>query len=172
MKLPEDVIGEIDVLRRQIAGNYVPGSWEGIDKLHLTMKFLGDTDEEKTGEIINVLEQIATKYSRIYCKTGRFGFFLPRILYLGLEADRHLRQLAEELNFSFEKLGFQRENRNFKAHITLLRIKKDVSDGFVSDFNNYSLPAREFYLNELSLMKSWLLPGGSVYTEIKSINLI
>lgn len=172
MKLPEDVIREIDVLRRQIAGNYVPGSWEGSDKLHLTLKFLGDTDEKKTGEVIYELQQIAAKYSRIYCRTDRFGFFLPRILYLGLEADIHLRQLAEELNFSFEKLGFQRENRNFKAHITLLRIKKDVSDGFISDFKNYSLPAREFYLKELSLMKSRLLPGGSVYTEIKNFNLI
>lgn len=169
--LPEEVISELISIRNAIYKGPLPGRWEGTDKLHLTLKFLGDTEETKTDAVIKALEKNISKTGPISCEFERFGFFLPRILWLGLRVGEELFNLVKGINNDMELLGFEKEIRNFKPHITLLRIKSNPSSDFVSAFKDYKLPARKFQSNEIALMRSKLLPGGSVYSEIKRFYL-
>ncbi|MCU7495144.1 MAG: RNA 2',3'-cyclic phosphodiesterase [Ignavibacteria bacterium] len=172
LKLPDEVIENIvsmrDSINPEVASDF---RWEEKNKLHLTLKFLGDTEEEKNGNVIKILSQVTSSYSRISLEYDRFGFFMPRIFWFGLRAENALFELVKDINNDLEILGFQKENRNFKPHITLLRIKRNLSGEFVSAFRNFQVPGRKFYASEVALMKSKLLSGGSVYSEIERFNL-
>jgi len=172
LKLPVPVVNKLTDVRKSIYDNDDFGRWEDKDKLHLTLKFLGDTEEKKTILIKNKLKAIVSKYSKIDCELGQFGFFLPKILWIKLNVNPSLFTLISEIEESFIELGFEKEKRSFKPHITLLRIRKNVSDEFVSAFKNYIVPEMKFNCNEIALVKSELLPRGSVYTDIKVFNLI
>lgn len=172
LRLPEVIIEDI-VRMRDSVNPEEPGhlKWEDSSKMHLTLKFLGDTSEENTQEVIKILGKIASRYKKIFLEYDRFGFFMPRIFWFGLRAENALFELVNDINNDLELLGFERENRNFKPHITLLRIKRNPSEEFVNAFRNFSVPARKFYASEIALVRSELLPGGSVYSEIERFNL-
>ncbi|HEX2865938.1 MAG TPA: RNA 2',3'-cyclic phosphodiesterase [Ignavibacteriales bacterium] len=172
LKLPEMVVDDIikmrDSLNPDPAGMH---KWEDRNKLHLTLKFLGDTEEEKTEKVIKIVRKTVSKYEKIFLGYDRFGFFLPRIFWFGLRAENALFELVKDINNDLELLGFEKENRNFKPHITLLRIKRNLSEEFVSRFRNFRVPETKFYAPEIALMRSKLLAGGSVYSEIEKFNL-
>lgn len=172
LKLPEEIIEDIVSLRKKAWSDDKAQKWEVEDKIHLTLKFLGDTDESKNDEIMEILRKIAENYKEITCEYDRFGFFLPRILWFGLRVDEQLFDIVQRLNNDLQKLGFVPENRNFKPHITLLRIKNELSPEFVSAYKNFKLPPRRFQAKEIALVRSKLSPQGSVYSDIKSFNLL
>lgn len=171
-KIPEDILKEIDLIRREILSDRYVVKWEPVDKMHLTLKFLGDVSNDLIPEIENELDEILRGQSKIMASYSCFGFFLPRILFLMLNSENRLFDIARALEEKLENHGITREKRNFKAHITLLRIRQRLDDKLIRDFKEYTLPHREFHLGEISLIKSRLLPEGSVYTDIKKNILI
>ncbi|MGE5681911.1 MAG: RNA 2',3'-cyclic phosphodiesterase [Bacillota bacterium] len=176
LKLPEEIVKEMVLLRNsacEIASEPVSGfRWEPEEKLHLTLKFLGDTEESKLPEIVKILSRISEDFKAVSLEFDRFGFFLPRILWFGLHAENALFDLVKRLNYDLQNLGFEPENRNFKPHITLLRIKHEVNPEFVSAFKNFKLPHRKFQAEEIALIKSELHPRGSIYSELQCFNLL
>jgi RNA 2',3'-cyclic 3'-phosphodiesterase len=172
MKLPSEIIEEIYSIRESVYSDGIERKWESKDKFHLTLKFLGDVEESKTDKIINKMESVLIEQKKILCNYEKFGFFLPRILWLSLKCDKAIYNIVDKIESEMSELDFQKEKRGFKPHITLLRIKENLSDKFISCFNNYKLPERNFYCDKISLMKSKLLSGGSVYSDIKVFNLI
>lgn len=148
--------------------------WEKKEKIHLTLKFVGDVDDNFLSEIIddlNFLEEYKTQKLQI---TG-FGFFFrfkePKILWAGLKFSNELKLIAQRLDDYFTKFGIEKENRDFKPHLTLMRIKNNPGESFINKFKNSKFEPIEFQSNSISLIKSELKPSGSVYTEIKKYNL-
>ena len=77
----------------------------------------------------------------------------------------------EELNQRLSKFLIPIEHRKFKAHLTLLRIKKSVPKDFIEKFSNAEYPKINFVTNEIVLMQSELSSQGSTYKEIKKYYL-
>jgi 2'-5' RNA ligase len=171
LKLPEEIKRQIISIRDEISAGDKHRNWELPEKLHLTMKFLGDVDNSKNEQIESVIEKLASDFSHVQSEFDRFGFFMPRILWLGLRVEQHLFDMIERLNFDLEKIGFEKEIRNFKPHITILRIKENLNPDFVSKFKNYKMPSDKFNLSEIALMESRLQRSGSAYSELKNFNL-
>lgn len=171
LKLPDEIIDEIISIRKAVNQDNIRSRWEPKEKLHLTLKFLGDVEESKTSLIIDKVEAITKNIPKIQCEFDKFGFFLPRILWLSLKVNGDLFEVVKNIENEMNNLGFEKEKRSFKPHITLLRIKETLTDGFISRFKNYELPQRIFYCSEISLVNSKLLPGGSVYNDIKIFKL-
>lgn len=171
LKLPLEIREEVSEIIREVHKPSANKRWEPKEKLHLTVKFLGNVEEEKLQKVINSFNEAVSGYSKIHASYEKFGFFLPRILWLSLQAGNHLEQMVENIEDRFYKIGFEKENRQFKAHITLLRIKDNPDPEFINAFRNYKLPEREFDITEAALIKSTLKPTGSVYTDIKTIIL-
>jgi len=169
LKLPLEVREEIVSITRQVYRGTGNLKWEPVEKLHLTVKFLGSVDESRTNEISNLLTDCAEGFSKIKASYDRFGFFLPRILWVSLKTENHLFQLVERIEEQFSGIGFEKEKRRFKSHITLLRMKEEPGPSFIDAFRNYTLPQREFEITEAALIKSTLKPSGSVYTDIQKI---
>ncbi|MGE5498313.1 MAG: RNA 2',3'-cyclic phosphodiesterase [Syntrophothermus sp.] len=171
LKLPENYVREITEHRQRAWKDDRKLRWEPDEKLHLTLKFLGDTEDKLLPGIESTLESLVLKYAPFSCEFEHFGFFLPRILWIGLKMDGQIFDLVKRLNSDLQNYGFEPERRNFKPHITLLRIKSEPDPEFVEVYKNYRLPAHKFKADEITLFKSELRPQGSIYTEIKSIYL-
>lgn len=173
INLPGNVIERIVSLRDKICGNENI-KWEPKDKLHLTIKFIGDVSNKMVEEIANELLFI-NQYSEIGCSFNKFGFFYrddhPFILCAGLTVDEKLNDLITQINKSLEKFSIPIEQRIFNPHITLLRIKNDPGINFVNNFKNFTFDPILFKANSVTLYKSILLIEGSKYHEIKKYKL-
>lgn len=174
-EIPEEIKEKVIEIRDQIYGSDKNVRWEGKDKLHFTLKFLGEVEENKIQAISLEIENIIKSYKSINCSFTNFGVFkkgnLPSILWLGINYNKDLNSIAETINNNFEKFGFEKENRNFKPHLTLLRLKGREDINRINNFLEYKFPEIKFTVDEISLMKSELLKSGSVYKQIKSFKL-
>lgn len=174
LNIPQNIKEEIIRLRNRIITNPLDYKWEGPDKLHLTLKFIGEVDEnlvEKTQEEISFINE----YKAFNCSLSKFGFFYsgkePKILWLGLNIDEKIFGLVERLNEELVKFGIERERKKFKPHLTLMRVRKKLDKNFINNFESCKLPVTKFLADSISLVKSELLSSGSKYTEIKKYKL-
>ncbi len=173
LNLPDNVIDQIISLRDGISTDKKI-KWEPKDKLHLTIKFIGDVSDEMMDKISNELLFI-NQYSLIKCTFNKFGFFYrdgkPIILWAGLSVDDQLDNLIIGLNENLKKFSIPPEKRKFNPHITLLRIKNDPEINFVNNFKNFTFIPVLFSTNKVTLYKSILHSGGSEYIKIKNYKL-
>lgn len=173
LNIPDNVIEQIIRLRDDV---YLDKNikWESREKLHLTIKFIGDVTDQIVEEISNELDLI-THYPTIHCIFNRFGFFYrdsnPVILWVGLDVDDQLYEMISEVNESLQKFSISIEKRKFHPHLTLLRIKNNPGNSFVNSFKNFTFEPILFTCNTTTLYKSILHPEGSEYIKIKNYKL-
>ncbi len=175
LKIPYEIKKKIFELRNELLPDWGKYKWEKEDKIHLTLKFIGEVDEKKVRQISQSLNFIEN-YFKFDCTISRFGFFFNRgaakILWVGLSTDNTLYNVVDEINDLLEKVSIPRDERKFKSHITLLRIKDKDSHGFpVKNFEEFEMPKIKFAAEEAALIKSELTPETSKYTEIKKYKL-
>lgn len=175
LDVSEDVQDEIIRMRDEIYGASEKVRWEAKNKLHLTLKFLGDVKVSKTNEITESLKNISSTHSDFKLSLSRFGLFYrnenPSILWVGLNDSDELLSLVNKIENKFEQIGFQKEKRRFKSHITLLRLKGYEDLNKINKFKDYKIDSNSFMANKITLMKSELTPKGSIYTPIESFKM-
>jgi 2'-5' RNA ligase len=150
--------------------------WVRPSGVHLTLKFLGETPENQVDNIRGTLGEIAPKYSSFNIQLGGFGCFpnirKPRVLWIGVyEPEGILKLLHQDIESGFQKLGFKKEGRPFKGHLTLGRIRKGLSS---SELKRLSGQVNEIQIGtlgienvkELCLFRSVLHPSGAEYTKL------
>jgi RNA 2',3'-cyclic 3'-phosphodiesterase len=174
LEIPPEIKQEISNLRRLVIGETTEFKWETEDKIHLTLKFIGNVKQELLISICESLEFL-NEIKKIDCKLTRFGFFfkhkMPQILWIGLWVNSILFNIVEQLNNDLVKFNIPVEDRKFKPHLTLLRIKKSFPEEWGTKFINFSVPEINFKSEYILLIKSELLPGSSRYTIIKKFKL-
>ena len=145
---------------------------------HLTLKFFGDISKEDIKNISDAVQKRVIAEQKLNLKIEKLGVFpdtrRPRVLWcaVGGEAEQ-LINLQKKLDDDFAVIGFPAEDRSFKAHLTLARIKdpRDIT-GMNEALNQYdSFRAGEFIADKLFLFQSNLSPQGAVYTKLAEFNL-
>jgi len=126
--VPKAVFGLQDQLRSVISEKFGRIEWIKNDRLHLTLKFVGDTPESSFKPIQDVLELISKNTETIQLKIEGTGCFpkkeRPRILWSGITGEiSKLENLYNEIQSSLESLGFFKDDKLFHPHITLGRSK-------------------------------------------------
>lgn len=171
LKIPDDVIDEIIFHRNTAFPEYEKFKWEPIDKIHITLRFIGEVKSEMIEPIAEELKLIE-EFDSLICKLTRFSFFYindqPKVLNLGLQTDRKIYELVEKINLKLEKLLIAPDNKRFIPHITLKRMKGNEGGYFVNQFTSYYLPKINFEIYEAVLIESKLLAVASEYTIIKN----
>ena len=174
LKIPKEIREKIITFRNEVNPDYAKYKWEPVDKIHLTLKFIGEVRNELVEDIAREIKFIE-EYETFNCKLTQFGFFFkhkkPKILWIGLILNNYIDDLVERLNEELEKFSVKSEKRKFNAHLTLRRMSGDEDNDFVKSFEQFKVPEIEFRAGEVVLMKSDLHPSGSTYTKIKSYNL-
>lgn len=159
----------------------LPGiTWSKIENLHVNLKFLGDTTESQVAQIRRLVEPAISHLSPFVIELEGFGVFpdcrSPRVLWIGLGGalDR-LSALAECVGQAVVPLGFPQEDRSFRPHLTVARVKKDHRDvgrvlgtlGMLTD----PFPCGPLPVERVTLFKSDLRPIGPVYTKLWDVSL-
>jgi 2'-5' RNA ligase len=136
--------------------------WVNMDKIHLTLVFLGDTDEERIKTAGILLKQKCTGF-------GEFRNLKdPKVIWAGIKNSDKLLELNKLIIEGLKDTGFKIEDRQFRPHVTIARIKRinDI-DTFRSAISRYhDVFFQEVHIKEVILFESILKPGGSVYREL------
>jgi len=148
-----------------------------LHNIHVTLKFLGDTDEALIPEIEKIMKSAAVGIPPFQMKMKGSGAFpnLNRIsvVWAGLEGADSLGVIAAKIDDGLKPLGFEPEKRKFSAHITIGRIKNGrnirelaqvVRDWELGEFG-------EVPVDRVILKKSVLTPQGPVYSDVATVSL-
>lgn len=145
--------------------------WTRPEGWHLTLKFLGELSVERAQEVIAALHTLRG-LEKFAVEVKGFGFFpdarRPRVLWAGIEAPPALAELAERIEAAVQKLGFSREERPFRPHLTLARFRtprpEPTLEAALREANSLSLGHSE--VSEFFLFESRLRPGGAEYRKV------
>jgi len=148
-------------------------SWVRPEGIHLTLKFFGNIAETDIDRITAAVGPVAARFAPLDLRVRRVGFFpdsrRPRVIWLGLEGDvSALKALQEEVDHELARYGFSREDRDFRAHLTLARIKSARGltglDRLTKKSEVYE--AGRFQAEGLTLFRSNLTPQGAIYSKL------
>jgi len=151
--------------------------WVRPENVHLTLKFLGDVEQENLNEISILLEGIGARFrpfTIILDRTGLFpGIKNPRVLWIGINGDMAaLGRLKRDIEEGLQEYGFKSESKPFVPHITVGRVKKARPlPGQVAAFLNTYLENASTTVSRFHLIKSRLTPKGPIYTVLNSYPL-
>ena len=161
-------------------------SWAQPASIHLTLKFLGDMDEQVVDPLLVAVEQAIGRQTAVNVPLERLGAFprsqSPRVLWVGpsenWERGAEAKRIAEihgAIEQACEGLGFLRETKLFSPHLTLARIKVGerqvgvaLAKGGVLD---RPISLGSLAVESVVLMKSELKPAGSVYTKLWEVKI-
>ena len=150
-------------------------SWTKPGNIHLTLKFLGDVEESKIKLIGESLTNATKEFQPFKFLVKNLGAFpnlrRPRVLWLGIENPTN--ELSEILNIidkQLNLLGFPKKKR-FSPHLTIGRVKSQVSDQFIERFKISQFDGDEVKVEEIIFMKSQLHSKGAIYTPLKKLRL-
>lgn len=153
--------------------------WVNEKKLHLTLRFIGETTESQIHEIAEELDHLIPGFQPFRIRLKGLGYFknkgYPRILYIKTENVEPLKEITEEIeNHLCNNLGLEREQRKFKPHLTLARIKNLKQ---AEEFYELIKPYREMdfqqtTISEVILYRSILQPDGPSYQPLKIARLM
>jgi len=161
-------------------------SWAKPASIHLTIKFLGDMDEQVIDPMLVAVEQTVGRQIPVNVPLERLGAFprpqSPRVLWVGpsenWERGGEATRIAEihgAIEQACEGLSFLRETRPFSPHLTLARIKVGERHVGVAlariGVLDLPLSLGSLAVESVVLMKSELKPTGSVYTKLWEVRL-
>lgn len=170
--------GKIGELLTELALPQYDVKWVRPENLHLTLKFLGNVEEERVDTIAEVIEEVARSSRPFRLHLGGLGAFpnrrRPRVIWAGMtEGGRRLDQIAARLETGLGPLGFAQEKRRFSAHLTLGRTRsaKGLNE-LVRRIDQYSdFELGEMQVEDISLFASDLRPAGPIYTGLYKATL-
>lgn len=151
--------------------------WTNPDNIHITLAFLGDTEEKTITAIISMLKERCEgsgKFDLIIKGSGVFrNFNDPRIIWTGIEQSEKLSHLNDIITNGLKMLGIKLEDRPFKPHLTIGRIKHINDKGKLKALTEQfqSFKVQIVPINEVILYESILLKTGSVYKPLSFISL-
>jgi 2'-5' RNA ligase len=142
----------------------------GPEKLHLTLKFLGNVAEDDLIPVEQALEQLRGRHEPFELETSGFGAFpserRARILWAGVgEGSGPLRVVAQSVDDLLEPAGFGREHRPYVPHLTLGRAR---SPGVKIEDTSISLPTLRFSVSGVDLVESVPGGGGVTYSVLET----
>ena len=176
--IPESVLQAIAKVQDKLRRTGLGIRWVRPEGIHLTLKFLGDIekgDVEKIHEAMKKAVQIASPCTVRGEGLGVFpNFKRPRVLWVGLSGELEmLVALQRALDVQLKDLGFPREKRPFKGHLTLGRVKGRLDGNqlqrTLQRFEDFKTEG--FTAEAVTFFQSDLRPTGAVYTKLAEVEL-
>jgi len=146
------------------------------DKLHITLKFLGDTDVSMNDDIVRIIENAVKDVAPFDMEIRDMGAFpspnYMKVIWLGIESNGILEKISESLSNDMRTLGFKRD-KGFKGHLTLARVRNARDKKKLSRIisGNRDEKVMAYHVECINLMKSTLTPMGPIYEVLRSIKI-
>lgn len=148
--------------------------WSRPENIHLTLKFLGDVEEESLDDLRTVLESACAKHASFEARLAGLAAFpsarRARIVWAGVGAgSERLRSLAADVDADLSSLGFERETRPYEPHLTLGRVRgRPVSLNLPEEAGDGPL----FKVHQVELTQSTLTDKGPIYRTLENFALV
>lgn len=169
IQLPEKARGILSQVSQELAPQMPARAvrWVAADRIHLTLRFLGETPVSKVPVIGAQMDEIAAVTAPFELVLDDLGCFpnrkRPRIIWVGIQGEVDaLRSLKTAVDEALMPLGWEKESRPFRAHLTLGRVKDSRRLQGVewrAEVKKEAICVTAFHLIE-----SRLMPSGPIYT--------
>ncbi len=160
------------------AAPQVRASWEQPGKLHLTLKFLGESELPRVEALTRAAGRAAEGLRPFELSVAGTGSFpprgAPRVLWLGVEdSSGLLARLHARLEEECAREGFPRESKPFRPHLTLARLRsREGAERLAALHRESRFEPQTFKVSELVVVRSELLPDGARHTPISRHQLV
>ena len=171
----EAVFPAAEQIRKQMHGYRI--KWTSTHQFHLTLFFFGDTNSHYASLLSSQVLKIASHTQSFPYTLTKPGIFTsnkqPQVLWLGVNAPVHLKNLKQAVDAMAINLGFKADNRPFKPHLTLGRFRPGQPIPSPSEYEitqNSEPGATPFPITRqatrLILYESQLTPSGPIYKTV------
>jgi 2'-5' RNA ligase len=178
-KPPADIIQGIERLQNDLQSQGVAAHWVKPSNVHLTLKFLGDTDPAQTDAIRHGMQMAVAGQAPLKLALGGLGGFprlsRPRVLWQAVTGEiERLAVIQQQLETQLTPYGFKPERRPYRAHLTLARIRHPQRWHPQSAAVVRNIPMarpQPFTLDTLVWYQSQLRSSGAEYTALMRVRL-
>jgi RNA 2',3'-cyclic 3'-phosphodiesterase len=173
IEIPENIRTTFASLLKEFRAIAPQLKWVRAENLHVTLKFLGETESAKVEALQNVLTAIQSS-EPVSLEFRGLGFFpndkLPRVFWAGMEASANLKSLATQVDQATHRLGFPLEERPFTPHLTLARFQlPGIPPKLLQAIKEKSgQPFGSLRTGEFHLIESKLKSTGAEYTTVQT----
>lgn len=178
INLPTDVRLEVHAATARLRSQEPAIAWIAEPRLHLTVKFLGETADDRLDAIRAAIANVAGRHREFVLGFRTIGAFpnfrRARVVWMGVENEARLELLHHDIELACETLGYETEGRAFRPHLTLARVKTPLQE---SRLRQLSRAAKEIdfqtecIVRSIDLMESTLSPDGPAYITLMSAAL-
>jgi len=146
--------------------------WVKSTDIHVTLHFFGPVEKESVERInalVRPLAQACAPFEISLKSTGAFpSLSHPRVFWVGMEGNiAPLSQLQNEISKSLSGAGYSVEERAFKPHLTVGRVREGKKESFLPAALDFP-PTRPGRMDRIVLFQSELTPGGSHYEILET----
>ena len=169
VSLPDPLRDIYDELSEEFSRGF---KWVPENQVHLTIKFLGDTNSLQVEQIKKAVAVIAGNVEPLSLYVKGIGAFPnlknPTVVWAGIEKNERLEKLFLDVNDAAYNAGFETELHTYKPHLTLARIKRDVDTSILAKRiislkdNDYGC----FTCETVTYFESQLFPTGPIYKKL------
>jgi len=174
LELPPSVISLLEKVQEELKSMRLRAKWVRPGNIHLTLKFLGNITPGDIDKIGGAMIDAADDFTAFDLVAGGVGVFpgikRPRVIWVGLGGQIQLLfALQRMLEDNLAALGFKKDKRPFKGHLTLGRFRQTVNPNTIRQImREYAnLSSEEFTARRIILFKSDLNPTGAVYSQLQ-----
>jgi RNA 2',3'-cyclic 3'-phosphodiesterase len=151
--------------------------WTETENFHITLVFLGDTEENKIKQVDKMLRRVCEgfgDFEMVIKGAGVFKTFKdPRVIWTGIEPSAKLNELYESIKLGLKDTGITVDNRTYNPHLTLGRIKRIIDNDklklLVTRYMNAEIQKQN--VSDVILYESILFRSGSEYKPIGKYHL-
>jgi 2'-5' RNA ligase len=175
--LPESCLSMLSKMQKRLRECHADVRWTSVTSMHLTLKFLGDIDPGILTDLAGILKIAARQTDRFHLRLSGVGSFPdgknPRILWCGiLDETESLARLQANIENTCTSLGFSSEDRPFRPHLTLGRVKSRRNlKTLTASLGAGTDQECDFDVDHFNIYKSVLKPQGAVYTILETMAL-
>ena len=145
------------------------------ENIHITLKFLGDTNEEYADRIDEIMKDAVKNSNLFEIKLKGAGVFpnqnYIKVMWIGIENGEQSGKIASKIDEKISELGFEKERRRFSAHLTIARVKsaknKEKLLELIEKYRDIEFGSLK--VDTIKLKKSELTPKGPIYTMLKEV---
>ena len=173
VELPPPMRSKIGDIQDRLRRSRADVRWVAVDRIHLTLVFLGNIEEEKITDISAAMESVTARRRAFTLSVKGLGAFPstrnPRVIWLGLDSwKENLLPMQQEIESTLESLGFEPEGKPFRPHLTLGRVKSLKSGEDLVDLmeRDRGIDLGPFGVDRIILFRSDLRPTGPLYTPL------
>ncbi len=143
--------------------------WVSSSEIHATLHFFGTVNAKEISKISDLVAPITSRWKPFEIYLKEIGVFpnpgRPRVIWVGIQGDTSsLIDLQQRIEEGLRSNGFPCEEREFKPHLTLGRVKEGLFSIEKIEFKATSVRK----MRELTLFQSQLTPQGSHYEIIET----